>query len=244
MIFENDLVQVIQYKPTTDQVYKRPLLLVPPAINKFYILDLQPENSFVRYALDQGHTVFLLSWRNIDATLGHLTWDNYLDQGIMRAIDVTREITGADKVNALGFCVGGTMLGCAASVMAARNEDKIESLTFLTTMLDFTQAGEIALLIDEQSVAAREQTIGGGGILPARELAFVFSTLRGNDLIWPYVVGNYLEGRQPDAFDILYWNADSTNRDRHGVAANQLAISRLDLQRKGSRLRELLRVMR
>lgn len=129
----------------------------------------------------------------------------------MRAIDVAREITGADKVNALGFCVGGTMLGCAASVMAARNEDKIESLTFLTTMLDFTQAGEIALLIDEQSVAAREQTIGGGGILPGQELAFVFSTLRGNDLIWPYVVGNYLEGRQPDAFDILYWNADSTN---------------------------------
>src|SRR6476661_2311439 len=126
-------------------------------------------------------------------------------------IDVAREISGSDKVNAIGFCVGGTMLGCAASVMAARNEDKIESLTFLTTMLDFTQAGEIALLIDEQSVAAREQTIGGGGILPGRELAFVFSTLRGNDLIWPYVVGNYLEGRQPDAFDILYWNADSTN---------------------------------
>ena len=175
------------------------------------MFDLQPANSFVRYAVEQGNTVFIVSWRNVMVEQGHLTWDDYLTEGIMRAIDVAREITGADKVNALGFCVGGTMLGCAASVMAARNEDKIESLTFLTTMLDFTQAGEIALLIDEQSVAAREQTIGGGGIPLGEELAFVFSTLRGNDLIWPYVVGNYLEGRQPDAFDILYWNADSTN---------------------------------
>ena len=190
---------------------KRPLVLFPPSINKFYVFDLQPANSFICYAVEQGNTVFVVSWRNVMAEQGHLTWDDYFNEGIMRAIDVALEITGADKVNALGFCVGGTMLGCAAAVMAARREDKIESLTFLTTMLDFTQAGEIALLIDEQSVAAREQTIDGGGILPGRELAFVFSTLRGNDLIWPYVVGNYLEGRQPDAFDILYWNADSTN---------------------------------
>ena len=211
VVFENELLQLIQYQPLTETVGARPLVLFPPSINKFYVFDLQPANSFVRYAVEQGNTVFIVSWRNVMVEQGHLTWDDYLTEGIMRAIDVAREITGADKVNALGFCVGGTMLGCAASVMAARNEDKIESLTFLTTMLDFTQAGEIALLIDEQSVAAREQTIGGGGILPGRELAFVFSTLRGNDLIWPYVVGNYLEGRQPDAFDILYWNADSTN---------------------------------
>ena len=182
VVFENELLQLIQYQPLTETVGARPLVLIPPSINKFYVFDLQPANSFVRYAVEQGNTVFIVSWRNVMAEQGHLTWDDYLTEGIMRAIDVAREITGADKVNALGFCVGGTMLGCAASVMAARNEDKIESLTFLTTMLDFTQAGEIALLIDEQSVAAREQTIGGGGILPGRELAFVFSTLRGNDL--------------------------------------------------------------
>jgi polyhydroxyalkanoate synthase subunit PhaC len=211
VVFENELIQVIQYHPLTGTVGARPLVLIPPSINKFYVLDLQPGNSFVRYAVEQGNTVFVVSWRNVTADQGHLTWDDYLANGIVQAIDVARKITEADKVNALGFCVGGTMLGCAAAVMASRNEDKIESLTFLTTMLDFTNAGEIALLIDDQSLAAREQAIGAGGILPARELAFVFSTLRGNDLIWPYVVGNYLEGRQPDAFDILYWNADSTN---------------------------------
>ena len=211
VVFENELFQLIQYQPLTETVGARPLVLIPPSINKFYVLDLQPANSFVRYAVEQGNTVFMVSWRNVMAEQGHLTWHDYLSNGIMRAIDVALDIIDADKVNALGFCVGGTMLGCAASVMAARNEEKIESLTFLTTMLDFTHAGEIALLIDEESVTAREQAIGGGGILPGRELAFVFSTLRGNDLIWPYVVGNYLEGRQPDAFDILYWNADSTN---------------------------------
>jgi polyhydroxyalkanoate synthase len=211
VIFENELIQVIQYKPLTDTVHERPLVIVPPAINKFYVLDLQPANSFVRYAVEQGHTVFMLSWRNVGGDQGHLTWDDYLELGIIRAIDVALAVTGADKVNALGFCVGGTMLGCAAATLAARGERKIQSLTFLTTMLDFTESGEIGLLIDEASVASREQTIGKGGVMPGRELAFVFSTLRGNDLIWPYVVGNYLEGRQPDAFDILYWNADSTN---------------------------------
>ena len=153
----------------------------------------------------------MVSWRNITADQGHLTWDDYLELGIMCAIDVAIAVTGADQVNALGFCVGGTMLGCAAAVLAGRGENKIASLTFLATMLNFNDAGEIGLLVDDASVAARERAIGGGGVMPGRELAFVFSTLRGNDLIWPYVVGNYLEGRQPDAFDILYWNADSTN---------------------------------
>jgi polyhydroxyalkanoate synthase subunit PhaC len=211
VIFENELIQVIQYKPLTQTVNERPLVIVPPAINKFYVLDLQPGNSFVRYAAEQGHTVFMVSWRNVSTDQGHLTWDDYLDLGILRALDVARVATRADKVNALGFCVGGTMLGCAAALLAARGEDKLQSLTLLTTMLDFTESGEIGLLIDETSVTAREQTIGKGGVMPGRDLAFVFSTLRGNDLIWPYVVGNYLEGRQPDAFDILYWNADSSN---------------------------------
>jgi polyhydroxyalkanoate synthase len=211
VILENELIQLIQYSPLTDTVSERPLVIIPPAINKFYVLDLQPANSFVRYAVEQGHTVFMLSWRNVGAEQGHLTWDDYLELGVMRAIDVALAVTAADKANVLGFCVGGTMLGCAAAVLSARREDKVASLTFLTTMLDFSESGDIGLLIDEASVAAREQTIGSGGVMPGRELAFVFSTLRGNDLIWPYVVGNYLEGRQPDAFDILYWNAGSTN---------------------------------
>lgn len=211
VVFANELIELIQYRPSTEQVGARPLVIVPPAINKFYVLDLQPDNSFVRHAVGEGNTVFVVSWRNVGAAQGHLSWDDYLDLGILRAFDVALAITGADRVNALGFCVGGTMLGCAAAILAARGEDKLASLTFLTTMLDFSDAGEIGLLLDETSLAARERSIGTRGIMPGQELAFVFSTLRGNDLIWPYVVGNYLEGRQPDAFDILYWNADSTN---------------------------------
>ena len=211
VVFENELIQLIQYRPLTEQVGARPLLIIPPAINKFYIFDLQPANSFVHYAVEQGNTVFMVSWRNVTGKQGHLTWDDYLELGIMQAIDTALEITDATQANALGFCVGGTLLGCAAGVLAARNEKKIASLTFMTTMLDFSDPGEIGLLIDEAGVTAREGTIGGGGIMPGNELAFVFSTLRGNDLIWPYVSGNYLEGRQPDAFDLLFWNADSTN---------------------------------
>jgi polyhydroxyalkanoate synthase len=211
VVFENEMMQLIQYRPLTEEVGARPLVIIPPAINKFYVLDLQPSNSFVRYAVERGNTVFMVSWRNVSADQGHWTWDDYLALGVECALDVALAITGADRANALGYCVGGTMLGCAAAVLAARGEDKIASLTFLATMLDFCDPGEIGLFIDEASVSARERTVGGGGIVPGHELAFAFSTLRGNDLIWPYVVGNYLEGRQPDAFDILYWNADSTN---------------------------------
>ena len=211
VVFENELIQLIQYRPLTDQVGTRPLLIVPPAINKFYVLDLEPANSFVRYAVEQGNTIFMVSWRNVTAEQGHLTWGDYLELGIAQAIDSALAVTGADQLNALGFCVGGTLLGCATAVLAVRGEKKIASFTFMTTMLDFSDPGEIGLLIDEAGVAARERMIGKGGIMPGEELAFVFSTLRGNDLIWPYVSGNYLEGRQPDAFDLLFWNADSTN---------------------------------
>jgi poly[(R)-3-hydroxyalkanoate] polymerase subunit PhaC len=238
IVFENELIQLIQYRPLTEQVSTRPLVIVPPAINKFYVFDLQPANSFVRYAVEQGNTVFMVSWRNVTAEQGHLTWDDYLDLGIAQAIDVALEISGADRVNALGFCVGGTLLGCAAAVLAARREKKIASLTLMTTMLDFSDAGEIGLLIDETGVAARERMIGGGGIMPGEELAFVFSTLRGNDLIWPYVSGNYLEGRQPDAFDLLFWNADSTNLPgpmycwyvRNAYLENNLCVSGATVQ--------------
>ena len=166
VVFENELIQLIQYRPLTEKVARRPLVIVPPAINKFYVFDLQPSNSFVRYAVEQGNTVFMISWRNISEDQGHLTWDDYLELGIMRAIDVALAITGEKQANVLGFCVGGTMLGCAAAVLAARRVDKIASLTFLAAMLDFSDAGEIGLLIDELSVAAREQTIGRGGVMP------------------------------------------------------------------------------
>ena len=211
VVYENELIQLIEYAPLTDKVEKHPLLIIPPAINRFYILDLQPESSFVRYALEQGNTVFLVSWRSATPEIGHLTWDDYLELGIMTPIDVVRDIAKVDKVHMLGFCVGGTLLGCAAAVLKAKNEDKLLSLTFLTTMLEFTDTGEIGIMIDEPYVRGREMMLGRGGVLPGKELGFVFSTLRANDLVWPYVVNNYLKGATPDAFDILYWNADSTN---------------------------------
>ncbi len=211
VIFENELMQLIQYAPATKNVRERPLLMIPPCINKFYILDLQPDNSIVRYIVAQGHTVFMVSWRNIGPEQAHLTWDDYLEQGVMRAIDVARGVSRADKVNTLGFCIGGTMLASAVAVMRARNEDPVASMTLLTTMLDFSDTGEIGALVTEQSIAAREAAIGGGGLMRGRELAFAFSSLRANDLIWQYVVNSYLKGEVPPAFDLLYWNADSTN---------------------------------
>ena len=211
VVFENELMQLIQYQPLTPTVFKRPLVMVPPCINKYYILDLQPENSFVRYALEQGHVVFMVSWRNVTEELGHITWDDYLSSGVLKALEVARAVSGAKTVNALGFCVGGTMLGAALAIMAARGESGVESATFLASMLDFSDTGEIGLFIDEASVALREASIGKGGVMPGRELAMVFSALRANDLVWSYVVNNYLKGKSPDAFDLLYWNADSTN---------------------------------
>jgi poly[(R)-3-hydroxyalkanoate] polymerase subunit PhaC len=211
VVYENELIQLIQYQATTGQVAKRPLVMVPPCINKYYILDLQPENSFVGYAVDSGHTVFMVSWRNVGPEQGHYTWDDYLELGVFAALRAAREIAKADKVNALGFCVGGTLLGAALAVLSARNDEMVASATFLAAMLDFSETGAIGLFVDEPSVAAREATIGKGGILPGSDLSFVFSSLRANDLIWPYVVNNYLLGGRPAAFDLLYWNADSTN---------------------------------
>jgi polyhydroxyalkanoate synthase len=211
VVFENDLIQLIQYTPTTEKVYERPLVIVPPCINKFYILDLQPENSFVAHAVGQGNTVFVVSWRNVKADLGTKTWDDYLREGPMKAIDVALDITGADQTNTLGFCVGGTLLASAAAVMKTNEDEKISSMTLLTSMLDFTDTGEIGLLIDEKSVEGREASIGKGGLLQGKELGFVFSSLRANDLIWPYVVNSYLKGQGPPAFDLLYWNSDATN---------------------------------
>jgi polyhydroxyalkanoate synthase len=211
VVYENDLVQLIQYKPVTPQVARRPLVMIPPCINKYYILDLQPENSFVAHALAEGNTVFMVSWRNIEAEQGHYTWDDYLELGVFTPFRVAQEIANSDEVNALGFCVGGTFLGAALAVLAAKGERRVASATFLTTMLDFSDTGQIGLFVDEPSVALRESAIGAGGVMPGTQLDFVFSILRANDLVWPYVVNNYLKGARPAAFDLLYWNSDGTN---------------------------------
>jgi polyhydroxyalkanoate synthase len=211
VVYENELIQLIQYAPTTSHVYKRPLLIVPPCINKFYILDLQPENSLVAYAVAQGHTVFLLSWCNAGTEQGGLGWDDYVEQGVLQALSVARRISRADRVNTLGFCIGGTLLASALAVAAARGEQPAASVTLLTTMLDFSDTGELGLMVDEAMVAKREAEIGRGGLLHGRELAQVFAALRANDLIWPYVVNSYLKGQAPPAFDLLFWNSDDTN---------------------------------
>lgn len=211
VVFENDLFQLIQYDPVTPTVHQVPLLIVPPCINKFYILDLQPENSVVRYAIEQGNTVMLMSWRNPDKTHGKVTWDDYVETGAIKAIEVARAITGQDKVNAFGFCVGGTIVATALAVLAARGDQAASSLTLLTTLLDFKDTGVLDVFIDEAQVALREQALAKGGLMAGRDLATTFSALRPNDLIWNYVQSNYLKGNEPPAFDLLYWNADSTN---------------------------------
>ncbi|MDD2927146.1 alpha/beta fold hydrolase, partial [Rhodoferax sp.] len=211
VVFENELFQLIEYKPLTAKVYEKPFLLVPPCINKYYILDLQPENSLVRHAVAQGHRTFIVSWRNPDASLAKATWDDYIDNAVIKAIAVTREITGAKTINALGFCVGGTMLGTALAVLAARGEKPVASATLLTSMLDFADTGVLDVFIDEAFVKYREQEMGKGGLMKGQDLASTFSFLRPNDLVWNYVVGNYLKGETPPPFDLLYWNSDSTN---------------------------------
>ena len=211
VVYENEIFQLIEYKPLTTKVHERPFLLVPPCINKFYILDLQPENSLIRYAVSQGHRTFVVSWRNPDESLGHLTWDDYIEEAVIRAIDVVRTIGGAEQINALGFCVGGTMLTTALAVLAARGEQPVASATLLTTLVDFTDTGVLDVFIDENFVKMREAQMGQGGLLKGQELASTFSFLRPNDLVWNYVVGNYLKGETPPPFDLLYWNSDATN---------------------------------
>jgi polyhydroxyalkanoate synthase subunit PhaC len=211
VVYRNPLIELIQYAPTTREVASRPLLIVPPCINKYYILDLQPENSFVRYSVAEGHTVFMISWRNIPPELGGLTWDDYLEQGVLAALDVVREIAGSKTINALGFCVGGTLLACALAVLAARHQKPVASATFLATMLDFADPGDIGVYVSREGLAARMPALCGGGRIQGSELASAFASLRPNELVWNYVVGNYLKGQTPPAFDLLYWNGDSAN---------------------------------
>ena len=211
VVFENDLFQLIEYKPLTAKVYERPFLLVPPCINKYYILDLQPENSLVRYAVSEGHRTFVVSWRNPDASLGQKTWDDYIQEAVITAIDTVQKIAGAEQINALGFFVGGTMLANALAILAARGQEPVASATFLTTLIDFADTGILDVFIDENFVRMREMLMAKGGLMRGQELASTFSFLRPNDLVWNYVVGNYLKGETPPPFDLLYWNSDSTN---------------------------------
>jgi polyhydroxyalkanoate synthase len=216
VVYENELFQLIEYKPLTAKVFERAMLFVPPCINKFYIMDLQPENSLIRWTVEQGHRLFVMSWRNPDASLSSRTWHDYIEHGPIEALGVVRDITGQRQMNTLGFCVGGALLATALSVRAARGDQAASSMTLLTTLLDYTDTGVLDVFIDEPSVRMRELTIGEGapggpGLLRGKELAATFSFLRPNDLVWNYVVGNYLKGETPPPFDLLYWNGDSTN---------------------------------
>ncbi|MBN3564822.1 PHA/PHB synthase family protein [Aliamphritea spongicola] len=211
VVFENEMLQLIQYAPTTEKVFARPTLIVPPCINKFYIMDLQEHNSYVKYCVDQGQTVFLISWLNPTVEQRDLNWDNYVEDGVLKAVSTIKEITDSNKINCVSWCIGGTILASTLAVMAKRKDDSIASATFLTTLTDFTDPGDLRVFIDEQQVEQIVQKVDEDGLLKGRSLATAFNMLRSNDLVWSYVVNNYLKGQNPAPFDILYWNSDSTN---------------------------------
>ncbi len=210
VVFQNELMQLVQYSPNTDTVLKRPLLIAPPWINKFYILDLRPKNSFVHWAVSQGHTVFMISWVNPDERLAEKGFENYMTEGFLAALDAIEQATGEREVNAIGYCLGGTLLASTLSWMAATGDDRIKSATFFVTMMDFREAGELGVFIDEEQLKALELRMDKQGFLDGSEMATTFNMLRANDLIWSFVVNNYLLGKEPFPFDLLYWNSDST----------------------------------
>jgi polyhydroxyalkanoate synthase len=210
VVYQNDLIQLIQYEPSTETVKRRPLLIIPPWINKFYILDLRPNNSFIRWAVGQGHTVFVISWVNPDERLAAKTFEDYMREGPLAALDAIEKATGEREANVIGYCLGGTLLACTLAYMAAKRDNRIKSATFFVTMVDFTEAGELSVFIDEEQLAALEERMNERGYLEGRDMATTFNMLRANDLIWSFVVNNYLLGKEPFPFDLLYWNADST----------------------------------
>ena len=210
VVFQNELIQLIQYAPATEEVYERPLLIVPPWINKYYILDLVPEKSFVKWAVAQGFTVFLVSWVNPDARLAQKTFEDYMHEGILAAIDAVIRQTGSPKINALGYCVGGTLLAATLAYMAAKGDDRVVSASFLAAQVDFSEAGDLLVFIDDTQLKALEEMMAEQGYLDGSRMAAVFNMLRPRDLIWPYVVNNYLLGKKPFPFDLLFWNANST----------------------------------
>jgi polyhydroxyalkanoate synthase len=211
VIYQNDLIQLIQYAPTTKEVAKRPLLIIPPWINKYYILDLKPANSFIKWSVDQGHTVFVISWVNPDEKLAAKTFTDYLLEGPIAALDAIEKATGDKTANVVGYCLGGTLLACLLAYLAEKGaSDRIASATFLTTLVDFKEAGELTVFIDEEQLAALEEKMNERGYLEGAEMANTFNMLRANDLIWSFVINNYLLGKEPFPFDLLYWNSDST----------------------------------
>jgi len=210
VIFQNDLMQLIQYAPKTEKVLKRPLLIIPPWINKFYILDLRPNNSFVRWATAQGHTVFVVSWVNPDERLATKNFDDYMKEGILDSLSAIEAATGESDVNAIGYCLGGTLLACTLAYMAAHNDTRIRSATFFVALIDFRESGELNVFIDEEQIKMLEEKMSKHGYLEGSEMATTFNMLRANDLIWSFVVNNYLMGNDPFPFDLLYWNSDST----------------------------------
>ena len=210
VVAENDICQIIQYAPTTDTVFKRPLLIVPPWINKFYILDLNPEKSFIAWLVEQGHTVFVISWVNPDDDQAEKGWAEYINEGIAFGLDTVETATGEKEVNTIGYCVGGTLLGASLAYLTAKGDDRIASTTFLTTQIDFTHAGDLKVFVDEGQLKNLEKAMGQKGYLEGSQMATAFNLLRSGDLIWPYFVNNYLKGKEPMPFDLLYWNADST----------------------------------
>jgi polyhydroxyalkanoate synthase len=210
VIYQNDLIQLLQYEPTTETVKRRPLLIIPPWINKFYILDLRPSNSFIRWAVSQSHTVFVISWVNPDEHLAAKTFTDYMLEGPLAALDAIEQATGERETNVIGYCLGGTLLAGTLAYMAVKKDDRIKSATYLVTMVDFAEAGELSVFIDEEQLSALEERMNARGYLEGRDMATTFNMLRANDLIWSFVVNNYLLGKSPFPFDLLYWNADST----------------------------------
>lgn len=210
VIYQNDLMQLIQYNPTTEQQHKRPLLIVPPWINKFYILDLRPSNSLVKWLCDQGHTVFIISWVNPDEKLASKTWEDYMTEGPLAAFDAIEQATGEHDLNMIGYCIGGTLTASTLAYMAAKGDDRVKSVMYLVTLTDFTEPGELSVFIDEEQLAALEEKMNSQGYLNGQSMAVTFNMLRANDLIWSFVVNNYLLGKDPFPFDLLYWNSDAT----------------------------------
>jgi polyhydroxyalkanoate synthase len=210
VIFQNELMQLIQYAPTTEKVLRTPLLIVPPWINKFYILDLRPEKSFIKWCVDQGITVFVISWVNPDKKLGTKTWDDYMKQGPLAAMDVIERTTGEMKVHTMGYCVGGTLLATTLAWLAEQRRQRVTSATLLAAQVDFTHAGDLLVFVDENQISALERDMQASGVLEGSKMAMAFNMLRSNDLIWSYVVNNYLKGQSPSAFDLLHWNSDAT----------------------------------
>ena len=239
VIFQNELMQLIQYAPSTPEVKRRPLVIVPPWINKFYVLDLRPKNSFIKWAADQGHTVFVISWVNPDRRLAHKRFEDYMLEGPLAALTAIEAAAGEREVNAIGYCLGGTLLAATLAYLAAQNDDRIRTATYLGTLVDFTDVGDMAVFIDEEQLAVLEKRMRRRGYLEGRDMALAFNMLRANDLIWSFVISNYLLGKQPIPFDLLYWNADlPACRLRCTASICATCITRTGLPfREGSALR-------